>query len=115
MPDPYWEKIAEDAKKAEALRNLERLRTLGPQTDKKDGEKRSRAKRTWCCLDCKKETKEHWIILNRAPRPKCPECGSLRYEPKTADAKDDMADKRGVRKIVDGPGGTGNGTFIIRS
>ena len=115
MPDPYWEKVAEDAKKAREARDLERLRTLGPQPPipKKDGEKRSRMKHVWICLSCKQETKEHWIVLNRRSRPKCPGCGSIRYEPKTAAAKDDMAANRSVRKIVDGPPGTGNGTFIV--
>lgn len=115
MPDPYWEKVAEDAKKAREAAALERLRTLGPTSPipKKDGEKRSRVKHVWICLECKQETKEHWIVLNRRTRPKCPGCGSIRYEPKTAEAKSGMADRRGVREIADGPPGTGNGTFII--
>lgn len=109
MPDPYWEKVGQEAKKAEALRNL------GAQADRKLEPKQGHRKRIWRCTSCSQDTWEHWIILNRASRPKCPGCGSLSYEPKTAEAKDDMAANRSVRKVVDGPQGTGNGTFVVGS
>ncbi len=44
---------------------------------------------------------EHWIIRNRAAKPRCPGCGSYWYDVVTKAAKDDVADLLDVRKLGD--------------
>lgn len=109
MPDPYWEKVRLDAEKARA----ERLKNVVPAKDLENSTKAGVGKRKWICLDCKSEAFEHWVKVNRAARLRCPSCGSLRYEMKTKDAKDDAADLRAfVEPIRDDPSGTGSGHFV---
>lgn len=105
MPDPYWEAIG---RKAEQDRSARAVGAPGPKPGRA-------GQRKWRCLSCGTESWEHWITLNRAARPKCPSCGSIRYEPKTREAKDNMADLRGVRDSFKGVTGTGNGKFVIGS
>lgn len=112
MPDPYWEKVRQDAEKARA----ERMRDAVPTADKEQGAHGNAGKRLWQCADCKHEQQEHWIRLNRAARPRCPQCGSLRYEVKMKVARDDAADRRGVREqFRSTPRGSGHGKFIINN
>ncbi len=112
MPDPYWEQVRKDAEKARA----EKLRDVIPTADKEPGDRGRAGKRLWRCADCKNEQREHWIRLNRASRPRCPQCGSLSYEIKTKAARDDAADLRGVRQQFRGvPRGSGHGKFKINN
>jgi DNA-directed RNA polymerase subunit RPC12/RpoP len=110
MPDPYWEKVRQDAEKARA----ERMRYAIPTADKEQGERGRAGKRLWQCADCKHEQMEHWIKLNRATRLRCSQCGSLRYEMKTKEAREDASELRGVREqFRKTPRGSGHGKFII--
>lgn len=110
MPDAYWDKIRQDVEKARAERMKDALPTKEP------GSRGASGKRKWLCLDCKYEGMEHWIRLNRAARPRCPQCGSLHYGMKTKEAKDDAASLRGVREeFRKNPRGTGDGKFIINT
>lgn len=56
--------------------------------------------KTFICLDCTTENREHWTSRVRAARLRCPGCGSLRYEPKTVDAKDDLTSLRDIAKAA---------------
>lgn len=104
MPDPYWEKVGEEIRKNRSPRMFGI--PLPP--------KNSAGNRAWACSSCKFERREHWLVLNRSARPRCPECGSLTYEPKTKEAKKAMAGLRGVRGSFKGPRGTGRGKFVIQ-
>lgn len=112
MVDAYWDKVRQDTEKARA----DRMKDAAPAPDKEHSTKRGAGKRLWVCADCKAESWEHWIRLNRAARPRCPSCGSLRYEMKTKEAKDDAASLRGVREeFRKNLPGTGEGKFIINN
>ncbi len=108
MGDSYWDNIG---KKAEEARNA-RFADM----PKESGAVKSKAKKghkLWVCHSCKSESWDHWTAVVRAARMRCPSCGSMNYEPKTKEAKDDMADLRGVRDSVKGRKGTGTGLFVI--
>ena len=57
--------------------------------------------KVFICLECKAESREHWTSRVRAARLKCPSCGSIKYEPKTAAAKKDLADLREIAKAAE--------------
>lgn len=109
MPDPYWEKVAEEKRKADALRAL----AARPVKEAKHIGNAGRKK--WVCSECKVEQYEHWVVLNRAARPRCPGCGSLSYSPKRREARVDMVDVKDIRKDFKGPTGTGSGHFVVGS
>lgn len=105
MPDPYWEQIGEEAKKARALRDVARV-------PKVHGPIGKTGRRKYKCIGCGYSQYEHWIVRTRATRLRCPSCGSLSYEPYTREAKGDIADLNDVRKSYDGEKGTGKGKFV---
>jgi hypothetical protein len=57
---------------------------------------------------------EPWIIQDRAARIKCPGCGSLKYEPKTLEAKQDMIEKKDVAKAFGDVKGSDGGQSFVR-
>lgn len=59
-------------------------------------------KRLYECEDCHTRRFVPWVELNRASRPKCYGCGSIRLELVSDNAKDDRASLQQVR--VDGSG-----------
>ena len=108
MPDPYWENVRKEVEQRRALENLARA-------PKEHGPAGKVGERMFRCEECGHRQYEHWIVRTRAARPRCPGCGSLRYEPYTKEAKDDIADLNDVKKSLDGPKGTGGGSFIVGS
>lgn len=103
MADPYWDKVRQDAEKNRAERAGlgKKPKTVG--------------KRKYLCAECKHEGFEHWTTAIRAARMRCPGCGSLKYEMKSAEARADAIDLKDFRKDFDGEKGTGGQSFVIGS
>lgn len=74
----------------------------------------TRGTKKYICAECKHEQFEPWIIQDRAARIKCPGCGSLRYEPKTVEAKADIADKMDFAKDFGDIKGSDGGQSFVR-
>lgn len=55
---------------------------------------RGRGAYTYICGECGVEKRESRLIRDRAARPRCPSCGSTKYEPKTSKASADIVERK---------------------